>query len=90
VEKPWSRISQAWAPLRVFLLAIQGHLYSLALRFLFLQTHTTSYSFYSKLLYTVNEKGGKPERKPYPLPYGLRNPFRNLNSDISQDFALKP
>jgi hypothetical protein len=23
-------------------------------------------------LYTVKEKGGKPDRKPYPLPYGLR------------------
>jgi hypothetical protein len=27
-----------------------------------------------QLLYTVKEKGGKPERKPY----GLKNPFRNL------------
>jgi hypothetical protein len=24
----------------------------------------------------VKEKGGKPDRKPYPLPYGLRNPYR--------------
>jgi len=31
-----------------------------------------------QLLYTVEEKGGKPDRKPYPLPYGLRNPYRNL------------
>jgi hypothetical protein len=31
--------------LRVFLLAIKIHLYSFALRFLFLQTHATSYSF---------------------------------------------
>ncbi len=29
-----------------------------------------------QLLYTVKEKGGKPNRKPYPLPYGLRNPYR--------------
>ncbi len=29
--------------LRVFLLAIHSHLYSIALRFLFLQTHATSY-----------------------------------------------
>jgi hypothetical protein len=29
--------------LGVFLLAIQGHLYSFALRFLFLQTHATSF-----------------------------------------------
>jgi hypothetical protein len=31
--------------LRVFLLVILIHLYSFALRFLFLQTHATSYSF---------------------------------------------
>ncbi len=30
---------------RVFLLAIHSHLYSFTLRFLFLQTHATSYSF---------------------------------------------
>jgi hypothetical protein len=43
---------------KVFLLAIQSHLYSFALRYLFLQTHATSYSFYSALLYTVKEKEG--------------------------------
>jgi hypothetical protein len=56
-----------------FLLAIQSHLYSFALRFLFLQTHATSYSFFCALLYilyTVKEKG----EKPYPLSFGLRNP----------------
>ncbi len=51
---------------RVFLLAIQSNLYSFALRFLFLQTRATSYSFYSALLYTVKEKRGKPDRKPHP------------------------
>jgi hypothetical protein len=30
------------------------------------------------LTISVKEKGGKPDRKPYPLPYGLRNPYRNL------------
>jgi hypothetical protein len=35
--------------LRVFILAIHSHLYSFALRFIFLQTHTTSYSFYSSV-----------------------------------------
>jgi hypothetical protein len=35
------------SPLRVFLLAIHSHLCSFALGFLFLQTHATSYSFYS-------------------------------------------
>ncbi len=60
--------------IRVFLLAIHSHLYSLALRFIFLQTHATSYVFlqFSYLLYTVKEKGGKPDRKPCPLPYCLR------------------
>jgi hypothetical protein len=53
---------------RVFLLAIHRHLYSFALRFIFLQTHATSYSFYSALLYTVKEKVGKPDRKPHPFP----------------------
>jgi hypothetical protein len=32
--------------LRVFLLAIHSHLYSFALRFLYFQTHATSYNFY--------------------------------------------
>ncbi len=27
-----------------------------------------------QLLYTVEEKGGKADKKPYPLPYGLGNP----------------
>jgi hypothetical protein len=76
--------------LRVFLLAIQRHLYNFALRFLFLQTHATSYIFYSVLLYTVKKTGGKPDRKSYPLPYGLRNPYRNLKSERSQDYAQKP
>ncbi len=45
--------------LRLFLLAIYSHLYRLALRFLFLQTHETSTI---QLRYTVKEKGGKPDR----------------------------
>jgi hypothetical protein len=34
----------------------------------------------------VKEKGGKPERKPHPLPYGLRN----LKFENSQGYAEKP
>jgi hypothetical protein len=35
------------------------------------------------LTVSLKEKGGKPDRKPYPpLPYGLRNPYRNLKSVI--------
>jgi hypothetical protein len=33
---------------------------------MFLQTHATSYIFYNSV------------RKPYPLSYDLRNPYRNL------------
>jgi len=29
----------------------------------------------------VKEKEGKPDRKSYPLPFGLRNPYRNLKSE---------
>jgi hypothetical protein len=32
----------------------------------------------------VQEKGGKPDRNPYLLPYGLRNPYRNLKYEYSQ------
>jgi hypothetical protein len=49
------------------------------------QTHATSYSLYSALLYTLKEKGGKPDRKPHPLAYGLRNLYRNLKFENSQD-----
>jgi hypothetical protein len=31
-------------------------------------------------VYTVKERGGKPDRKPPPLPYGIRNPNRNLRT----------
>ncbi len=41
-------------------------------------------------VYTVNEKRGKPNRKPYPLPYGLRNPYKNLKSENSLDYTQKP
>jgi hypothetical protein len=39
---------------------------------------------------SVKETGGKPDRKSYPLPYGLRNLHRNLKSENSQDYAQKP
>ena len=41
-------------------------------------------------MYTVKEKGGKPDRKPHPLLYGLRNPYRNFKSENSQVYAQKP
>jgi hypothetical protein len=43
-----------------------------------------------QLLYTVKEKGGKTYWKLYPLPYGIRNPYRNLKSQNYQNYAQKP
>jgi hypothetical protein len=43
-----------------------------------------------QLLYTVKEKGGKSDRKPYSLPFGLKNPYKNLKSENSQDYDQKP
>jgi hypothetical protein len=57
-----------------------SHLYSFALRFLFLQTHAVS----------VKRKRGKIDRKHYPLPYRVRNPYRTLKSENSQDYVQKP
>jgi hypothetical protein len=66
----------------VFLLVIHGHLYSFAIDFYF-------FKFTQPLTVSVKEKGWKPDRKPYPLPYGLRNPYRNLKSENSQHYAQK-
>ena len=41
-------------------------------------------------MYNVKGKGGRPDRKPHLLPYFLRNPYRNLKSENSQDNAQKP
>ncbi len=41
-------------------------------------------------MYAVKEKGRKPDRKLYPLPYGLRNPDINFKYENSQDYAQKP
>ncbi len=39
---------------------------------------------------SVNGNRGKLDRKPYRLPYRLRNPYRNLESENSQDYVQKP
>ncbi len=73
-----------------FLLAIHSHLYSFALRFLFFQTHATSYSFYSSVTVHCKWERRKTDRKPNPLTNDLRNPHRNLKYENSQDYAQKP
>jgi hypothetical protein len=74
--------------LRVFLLVI--HLYSFALRVLFFNLPQPLTVSPVQLLVTVKEKGGKPDRKINPLPYGLQNPYRKLKSENSQCYAQKP
>jgi hypothetical protein len=78
--------------LGVFLLAIHSHLHILQLCLEFsissnsLNLLNISSDFKPlristvHLLYTVKEKVGKPDRKSCHLPYGLRNPYRNLKS----------
>jgi hypothetical protein len=89
----WGRIlgrieTKAW---RVFLLFIHCYLNSFALRCKLLQTHATFYVFLQFSYWTLQRrKRGKPDRKTYPLPFGLRNPCINLKSENSQDYAKKP
>ncbi len=66
-----------------FLLAIHSHVYSFALSFPFLQTHAASYSFCSST--AVHSKGERRKTNG-----GLRNPYKNLKSENSQDYAQKP
>ncbi len=87
----WTKFRQQFSVLRVFPL----HIFTvtataLPWEFYFFKLTLPPTVFRVQLLYTVKEKGGKPDRNPYPLPYGLRNPFRSLNSENSQDYAQKP
>jgi hypothetical protein len=76
---------------RVFLLAIHSHLYvQLSLEISIFKLSQRLIVSSVQLLYNGKEKGGKPYRKPYPLSYGLRNPYKNLTSENSQDYAQKP
>ncbi len=89
--------------LGVFLLAIHGHLHSFALRFLFLQTHATSYSFYSSV--TIRCKGERRINWEKTTPpavfriqihrihmfFGLPDPDPLVRGmDLDQDPALYP
>ncbi len=89
----WGRIlgRNSDKSLESFLLAIHIHLYSFALEIFFSPKVSQPLTVSTvQLLYTVKEKGGKPDGKPYLLPFGLRNPQRNLKSENSQDYAQKP
>ncbi len=56
----------------------------LGLEIYILQTHATSYSFYNSV--TVHFKGGKPERKPFPLPSGFKKSIYKPKPENSQDY----
>ncbi len=61
----------------------------LCLEISILKTHAASYNFYSSV--TVHCKWERWKTwKPYSLPYGLRNSYRNLKSENTQDYAQKP
>ncbi len=64
--------------LRVFPCYSQSHLYNFALRFLFLLTHATSYSFYSSVTVHCRRK----EKNLIENHTPFRNPYRNLKSEI--------
>jgi hypothetical protein len=63
----------------------------------FLDEIQTKFLKFSSLLFTVTStalpgdfsKLTQPDRKPYPLPYGLRNPYTNLKSENYQDCTQK-
>ncbi len=82
--------------IRVFLLAIHSHMYvqlGLEISIFFTLTQLLTVSSVQLLYTVITEKGGKLDRKPikpYHLPYGLRNPCRDLMSENSQDYAQKP
>jgi hypothetical protein len=76
--------------LKVFFLAIHSHLYTStpsALGLIFLQTHATSYNFFSSILTLYRRKEENLIEKHTPLSYGLKNPYRNLKSENSHDYA---
>jgi hypothetical protein len=58
------------------------------LMYFFILTQPLTYFYISVTVHCKGE-GGKPHRKPYPLPYGLKNPYRNLKSENSQDYAQR-
>jgi hypothetical protein len=78
----WGRIlgRNSDKSLRVFFLAFHSRLCSFALRFIFLQTHATSYSFYSWVIVHCMQRRKEENmiENHTPLPYGLRKPYRNL------------
>jgi hypothetical protein len=72
--------------LRVFHLAFHNLLYSFDISISSNSRNLLQFlQFNYCKVYTVKEKGGKPD----PLPYGLRNPYKNLKSENSQVYAQK-
>ncbi len=85
--------------LRVFLLAIHSHLFSFALRFLFLQNRTTSYSFYSSVTVLCKGERRKTWQKAIPgvnlterhTPFlWFKKSKQNLKSENSRYYSQKP
>jgi hypothetical protein len=74
--------------LRVFFLSIHSHLCSFALRLYFFKLTQPLTVFTVLVLCTVKEKEGIPDRKPYPLSYGLR--IHTETSSLITHYVQKP
>jgi hypothetical protein len=71
---------------RVFLLAIHSHLFSFALRFFFFNL----LQFLEFNYCTLYRRKEENLIENLPPSLWLKNPYRNLKSENSQDFAQKP
>ncbi len=71
--------------LRVFLLAIQSHLLQLCLEISISSNSRNLLQVYPEV--AVHCKGEKEENLIENHTYGLRNPYKNLKSEKSQDYV---
>ncbi len=89
--KSWGRVLRRNPDkcLKIFLLAIQSHL--LHSLFLEISISSNSRNLFPFLHFSYCTQSRRKEenliekQKPYPLPYGLRNPYRNLKSENSPE-----
>jgi hypothetical protein len=73
--------------LKVFLLALYNPFAALPWNLYFFKLTQPCTVSPVQVLCTEKEKGGKPDRKPYPHTFCLINPYRNFKSENSQDYV---
>ncbi len=57
---------------------------------IFSKSHNLLHTSISVTVHCKGERRKSEEKKPCPFPYGFRNPYRNLNSENSQDCTQEP